>query len=171
MDSILKLASPAEDQMLDEKHHSSESSLKIISFRLADQVFCLDIMAVKEIRVWQKATPLPHSPDYVLGFINLRGKVIPVVDMAVRLGLPAINPTEQSAIIVIDEGDRGVGILVESVSDMVTVKPEDMQPVPDVMSDEEKQLTKGIVPVGDDMIFFLDLKSLFGVVDESESVV
>lgn len=151
--------------MRDEKLHSSEPSLKIISFRLADQVFCLDIMAVKEIRVWQKATPLPHSPDFVLGFINLRGKVIPVVDMALRLGLPAIEPTEQSAIIVIDEGDRGVGILVESVSDMVTVKPEDMQPVPDVMSDEEKQLTKGIVPVGDDMICFLELKSLFGTVN------
>ena len=144
---------------------STEQTLKIISFRLGDQVFCLDIMAVKEIRVWVKATPLPHSPDYVLGFINLRGRVIPVVDMALRLGLPAIEPTEQSAIIVIDEGDRGVGILVESVSDMVSVKPEEMQPVPDVMSDEEKALTKGIVPVGDDMICFLDLKGLFDQVD------
>jgi len=147
--------------MRDENANSSEPTLKIISFRLGDQVFCLDIMAVKEIRVWVKATPLPHSPDYVLGFINLRGRVIPVVDMALRLGLRAIEPTEQSAIIVIDEGDRGVGILVESVSDMVSVKPEEMQPVPDVMSDEEKALTKGIVPVGDDMICFLDLKGLF----------
>lgn len=151
--------------MRDENANSSEPTLKIISFRLGDQVFCLDIMAVKEIRVWVKATPLPHSPDYVLGFINLRGRVIPVVDMAVRLGLPAVEPTEQSAIIVIDEGDRGVGILVESVSDMVSVKPEEMQPVPDVMSDEEKALTKGIVPVGEDMICFLDLKGLFDHVD------
>ncbi|WP_193177401.1 chemotaxis protein CheW [Oricola nitratireducens] len=147
---------------------SSEPTLKIISFRLGDQVFCLDIMVVREIRVWVKATPLPHSPDYVLGFINLRGRVIPVVDMALRLGLPAVQPTEQSAIIVIDEGERGVGILVESVSDMVSVKPEEMQPVPDVMSDEEKALTKGIVPVGDDMICFLDLKGLFDSVDDVE---
>lgn len=153
--------------MRDSNVSSSEPILKIISFRLADQVFCLDIMAVKEIRVWQKATPLPHSPEYVLGFINLRGKVIPVVDMALRLGLPAIQPTEQSAIIVIDEGDRGVGILVDSVSDMVTVKPEEMQPVPDVMSAEEKALTRGIVPVGDDMVCFLDLTTLFDTVQDS----
>ena len=153
--------------MRDSNVNTSEPILKIISFRLSDQVFCLDIMAVKEIRVWQKATPLPHSPDYVLGFINLRGKVIPVVDMALRLGLPAIQPTEQSAIIVIDEGDRGVGILVDSVSDMVTVKPEEMQPVPDVMSAEEKALTRGIVPVGDDMVCFLDLKTLFDTVQEN----
>ena len=87
--------------------------------------------------------------------------------MALRLGLPAIQPTEQSAIIVIEEGDRGVGILVDSVSDMVTVKPEEMQPVPDVMSAEEKALTRGIVPVGDDMVCFLDLKTLFDTVQDN----
>ena len=145
---------------------STEQTLKIISFHLGEQVFCLDIMAVREIRVWVKATPLPHSPGYVLGFINLRGSVIPVVDLALRLGLPAIKPTEQSAIIVIDSGKSLVGILVESVSDMVTVNPADMQPVPDMLSDEEKALTKGIVPVADDMICFLDLSSLFETVED-----
>ena len=156
--------------MTGDQSGSVEQTLKIISFHLGDQTFCLDIMAVKEIRVSVKATPLPNSPDYVLGLINLRGSVIPVVDMAMRLGLQAIEPSEQSAIIVIDFGETMVGILVDSVSDMVSVNPADIQPMPDVLSDEEKALTRGIVPVGSDMICFLELSTLFQHVEVLKEV-
>jgi purine-binding chemotaxis protein CheW len=86
-----------------------EASVDIISFRLADQVYCVDIMAVREIRGWAPCTRMPHSPDHVLGVINLRGTVIPVVDVAVRIGLEPANPTERSAIIVIDQGKASSG--------------------------------------------------------------
>lgn len=138
-----------------------ESSNKIVSFHLGNQVFCLDIMAVREIRGWAQTTPLPHAPDYVLGVINLRGAVIPVIDMAVRLGLPATEPTERSAIIVTDEGDKFVGLLVESVSDLISIEPSDLQNIPDVLPADIKLLAKAIVPVGDQMICFLNLEPLF----------
>lgn len=141
--------------------HSAKSSDKIVSFHLGDQVFCLDIMAVREIRGWAQTTPLPHSPDYVLGVINLRGAVIPVIDMAVRLGLPATEPSERSAIIVTDWGDRFIGLLVESVSDLININPGDLQQIPDVLPAEIKMLAKAIVPVNDQMICFLNLAPLF----------
>lgn len=134
---------------------------KIVSFHLGEQVFCLDIMTVREIRGWQQTTPLPHSPDYVLGVINLRGAVIPVIDMAVRLGLPATVPSERSAIIVTDEGDRFFGLLVENVSDLISFNPADMQKIPDVLPQEIRTLAKGIIPVNEQMICFLNLGPLF----------
>lgn len=73
---------------------------ELISFRIGAQEFCVDIMAVREIRGWTPATPLPHSPAYVRGVINLRGAVLPIVDLAERLGLPPSTPTQRHVIIV-----------------------------------------------------------------------
>jgi purine-binding chemotaxis protein CheW len=86
--------------MNETQNDNKTSGLEIISFFLGDQVFSVNIMAVREIRGWAPATPLAHAPAHVMGVINLRGTVIPVIDMALRLGLEAIKPTERSAIIV-----------------------------------------------------------------------
>lgn len=141
-------------------------TLEIISFHLGGQIFCVNIMSVREIRGWAPSTTLPHSPAHVLGVINLRGSVIPVIDMAVRLGLPAIKPTERSAIIVTNIAGKLVGLLVENVSDMITVKAEDLQPAPDVLPESERALTKAIIPVDQQMICYLDLDALFPDVEE-----
>jgi purine-binding chemotaxis protein CheW len=138
-------------------------SMEIISFNIGEQVYCVDIMAVREIRGWAPCTPMPHAPAHVLGVINLRGTVIPVIDVAMRIGMTAAEPTERSAIIVIDQGDMQVGLLVESVSDMVTVAESDLQPVPDVLPDAQQSLAKAIVATGDQMICFLDPEPLIGV--------
>src|SRR6218665_689847 len=89
----------------------SASQLEIVSFHLGDQEFCIDIMAIREIRGWAPVTPMPHTPPYVLGLINLRGAVIPVIDMACRLGMKMTEPSERSAIIVTDIGGKVVGLL------------------------------------------------------------
>ena len=141
-------------------------TLEIISFHLGEQVFCVNIMSVREIRGWAPSTMLPHSPPHVLGVINLRGSVIPVIDMAIRLGLPAIKPTERSAIIVTNIAGKLVGLLVENVSDMITVKAEDLQPAPEVMPSAERGLTKAIIPVAEQMICYLDLDALFPDTEE-----
>ncbi|MBW3097579.1 chemotaxis protein CheW [Pseudohoeflea coraliihabitans] len=136
-------------------------SLEIISFHLGGQIFCVNIMAVREIRGWAPSTALPHTPSHVLGVINLRGSVIPVIDMAARLGLPAIEPTERSAIIVTNIAGKLVGLLVENVSDMITVENAQLQPAPKVMPEAERALTRAIIPVEDQMICYLDLDALF----------
>lgn len=106
----------------------SGAYLEIVSFHLADQEFCIDIMAIREIRGWAPVTPMPHTPPYVLGLINLRGAVIPVIDMACRLGMKMTEPSERSAIIVTDIAGKLVGLLVEQVSDMMSIRAEDLQP-------------------------------------------
>ena len=134
--------------------------LEIISFHLGNQVFCVNIMSVREIRGWAPATPLAHAPKHVLGVINLRGTVIPVIDMALRLGLEAIDPTERSAIIVASIRGQLVGLLVDNVSDMVTVTEDEIQSVPEVGATEVQRMTTSIIAKDKQMISHLDLDSL-----------
>lgn len=135
-------------------------ALEIISFHLADQVFSVNIMSVREIRGWAPVTPLAHSPRHVLGVINLRGTVIPVIDMAIRLGLDPIQPTERSAIIVADVRNQLVGLLVEYVSDMITVSTEQMQSVPEIGASEIQNMTSAVISQDDQMISHLDLDAV-----------
>ncbi|KJS17984.1 MAG: chemotaxis protein CheW [Hoeflea sp. BRH_c9] len=135
--------------------------LGVISFHLGERVFCVNIMAVREIRGWAPSTMLPHSPPHVLGVINLRGSVIPVIDMAIRLGLAPIEPTNRSAIIVTNISGKLVGLLVENVSDMITVSATDLQAAPNLTSTAQSSLTAAIIPVDDQMICYLDLDALF----------
>jgi purine-binding chemotaxis protein CheW len=102
--------------------------LELISFRIEEQEFCLDIMSVREIRGWTAATPLPHSPSYVRGVINLRGAVLPILDLKARLGLGASEPTARSVIIVVHIGARLVGLLVDGVSEILAVDRAAVQP-------------------------------------------
>jgi len=142
------------------------SDLKIISFFLGQQVFSVNIMSVREIRGWTPATPLAHVPRHVLGVINLRGTVIPVIDMALRLGLAAITPTERSAIIVASVRGQLVGLLVDNVSDMVTVATDEIQSVPEVGATEVQRMTVSIISKDRQMISHLDLDSVLDEVGE-----
>jgi len=136
------------------------SGLEIIAFFLGEQVFSVDIMAVREIRGWAPATPLAHAPKYVLGVINLRGTVIPVIDLAQRLGLVAADPSERSAIIVTSIRDQLVGLLVDNVSDMVTVAESEIQSVPEVGITMVQKTTTAIIAKDNQMISHLDIDSL-----------
>lgn len=148
--------------MTEEVLETERKTTDIISFHICDQVYCVDAMAVREIRGWAPCTVIPHAPAHMLGVINLRGSVIPIIDVAMRLGLESVEPTERSAIIVIEQGDKLAGLLVESVSDMLTVKLSDFQPVPDVMPNEKQALVKGIITSGEQMISYLDPELLIG---------
>lgn len=141
--------------------NDNSRSIEIISFYLGGQFFCVDIMAVREIRSWVPTTMLPYSPAYVLGVINLRGSIIPVIDLAIRLGLAPTEPTERSAIIISQVSGKLVGLLAESVSDMMTVKESQLQPPPDVLPEAERALTKAIIPIENQMLCCLDLDMLF----------
>ena len=138
----------------------SGAYLEIVSFHLGDQEFCIDIMAIREIRGWAPVTPMPHTPPYVLGLINLRGAVIPVIDMACRLGMKMTEPSERSAIIVTDIAGKLVGLLVEQVSDMMTIKSEDLQPAPEIIPEAQRAFCRGIVALEKTMVCFLNLDTV-----------
>ncbi len=130
---------------------------ELIAFRVGRQEFCINVMMVREIRGWTAATSLPRSPRYIRGVINLRGAVLPIVDLAVRLGLPATEPTARNVIIVVQIGQQQVGLLVDAVSDILTANNMNIQPSPDVSSDLVKTFVKGLLPVDGRMISLIAL--------------
>ena len=133
------------------------SGRELISFRIGAQEFCVDIMAVREIRGWTAATALPRSPAFVRGVINLRGAVLPIVDLAARLGFASAEPTDRHVIIVAQIGHQMVGLLVDAVSDILTVTDDLIQPTPDVASDTAKTFVRGLLAVDGRMLSLLGL--------------
>jgi purine-binding chemotaxis protein CheW len=138
---------------------------ELISFRIGAQEFCVDIMAVREIRGWTAATALPQSPSFVRGVINLRGAVLPIVDLAARLGFEATDASDRHVIIVAQIGAQMVGLLVDAVSDILTVTDDAIQPTPDVASDTAKTFVRGLLAIDGRMI---SLVGLDHVLPESE---
>ncbi|WP_157017976.1 chemotaxis protein CheW [Mesorhizobium xinjiangense] len=140
--------------------HDTASSNELIAFRLGGQEFCVDIMSVRDIRGWTPTTPLPHSPDYVKGVINLRGSVLPVIDLAARLGFSSTEPTARHVIIVTQVGTQSVGLLVDAVSDILTITDDKIQPTPDVASALARCFMKGVLAVEGRMISLIGLDSV-----------
>jgi len=139
---------------------SLDEHRELISFRIADQEFCLDIMAVREIRGWAPATPLPHSPPYVRGVINLRGAVLPILDLKGRLGLGPCEPSARSVIIVVHIGSRLVGLLVDAVSEILAADQSAIQPTPNVGCDTVGRFVRGIIAQEGRMISWIALDDI-----------
>lgn len=131
-----------------------------IAFKLVNHDYCIDISAVREIRGWSPTTPLPHSPDYVTGLFNLRGAVIPVVNLATRLGLPSEEPSARHVVIVVRVREQLCGILVDAVSDILTVAADALQPTPDVGSGQARSFVTNVISIDDRMIRLIDLASV-----------
>jgi purine-binding chemotaxis protein CheW len=108
---------------------------ELLSVRIGDQDFALDIMAVREIRGWIASTPLPHAPSFIKGMINLRGVVLAIVDLAERLGLPTRDPDSSSVVVVVEARGRIIGLVVDAVSDIIAVNDDMVQSPPDVGAD------------------------------------
>jgi purine-binding chemotaxis protein CheW len=130
---------------------------ELISFRIGEQEFCVDIMAVREIRGWTPATPVPHSPRFVRGVINLRGAVLPVIDLADRLGLGTAVETARHVIIVVQIGTRIVGLLVDAVCDILSTADHTVQRTPDLAGDQMQSFVKGLIALEGRMISLIDL--------------
>ena len=144
---------------------ASAAVQELVAFRIGNQEFCVDIMSVREIRGWTPATPIPHAPRFVKGVINLRGAVLPIVDLAVRLGLPSVEATARHVIIVSQIGDRVAGLLVDAVSDILSLDVELIQPTPDVDSQIARSFVRGVVAMEGRMISIITLDSLLPVMD------
>ncbi len=134
------------------------SQTEYLSFGIGEQEYSIDIMSVREIRGWTKTTSLPHAPRFVRGVINLRGTVLPVVDLAMRLGLEETEPEERNVIIVVDVGSRVMGLRVDAVSDILSFGPDQLQPPPDVTSSNSSPFVKALTILDDRMVRLLDLE-------------
>lgn len=110
--------------------HLAAGRMEIILLEVAGHAFCIDIGSVREIRGFTASTPLPQAPDYVLGVINLRGAVMPVLDLRARLGLGVTEVTGRHVIVVVHNEDRPAGLLVDAVQETMLLDLAQLQPPP-----------------------------------------
>jgi purine-binding chemotaxis protein CheW len=133
---------------------------QLITFQIDDKLLGVDIMAVREIRVWTPTTKIPHAPAYVRGVVNLRGTVLPVIDLSSRLGWGDTEASARHVIIVMEIGHQLHGLIVDSVNDIVLIDEATMQPPPDLGDPLVPFFIEGLATVDDHMAMVLDLKSL-----------
>ncbi|WP_417722776.1 chemotaxis protein CheW [Salipiger sp.] len=146
--------------MLDATEGPTETQFEFITFSAGNQSFCLEITQIREIRRWTPVTRLPHTPDDVLGVMNLRGAVIPIFDLAARFGLGSTADNERNVVIVTASGDTTVGLLVESVSEILSVRKSAIQETPDLKSEAARQAILGVISVGETMVRVVNLDAV-----------
>ena len=136
------------------------SMLELISFEIGGQDYCIDVRSVREIRGWTPTTPMPQTPDYILWVINLRGAVMPVLDLRCRLGLGRTEPSSRHVIVVIQHGTRMAGVLVDGVQETFQLAASLLQSPPAMDSDADNQFVDAIIPLEGRMLSRLVVGSL-----------
>ncbi len=152
--------------------HASKSTAaeaethQVLTFVLGSETYGVDILRVQEIRGWSAVTKIPNSPPHVLGVLNLRGSIVPVVDLRKRFSLEQAEYTAITVIIVLsvrgEAGRRDFGVVVDGVSDVVDVQASAVRPTPDLGCRAATDHIRGLVPVNDRMVVLLDLDRLIG---------
>jgi len=130
---------------------------QIVVFRLVEESYAIDIFRVNEIIRMRDITPIPHTDAHIRGLVNLRGKTIPVVDLRVRFGLPIEETTEKTRIIVVESTDGLIGIIVDEVSEVVTLESEDIEPTPTLVASVGTDFVSGVAKRAGKLITMLDL--------------
>jgi Chemotaxis signal transduction protein len=138
----------------------TEGARQYIKFLATGQEYATDIMGVREIRGWTETTVVPHAPDYIRGVVNLRGVVLPVIDLKSRLGLGRTDVTAANVIIVLQSGVRATGILVDAVLDIMALTEDQIQPMPDVVRERDNDYVEGMVVLDGHMVTLLGIDKL-----------
>lgn len=142
---------------------------ELISFRIGAQEFCVDIMAIREIRGWTAATALPQSPSFVRGVINLRGAVVPVVDLASRFGGKPSQITRRSCIVILEleseAGDQVIGVVVDAVNEVLEIAAADIEPPPSFGTRIRTDFIHGMGKVQERFVIILNVNNVLSTED------
>lgn len=151
----------SKDQTLHPLTNRSNEGTQLLTFLLAREEYGVDILRVQEIRGWAPTTQLPNTPSYVKGIINLRGTVVPIVDLRQRFNLESVayGPTTVVVVVKVMAGERSrtMGIVVDAVSDVYNVAPADLKPAPDFGGAIGTEYLKGLVTMNEKMLIVLDI--------------
>ena len=135
-----------------------------LTFILGSEEYGVDILRVQEIKGWDSVTPIPNTPEYIKGVINLRGTIVPIVDLRQRFNMPEIEYGPITVVIVLKiecaDRDRIMGIVVDGVSDVYDVPPEEMKAAPDFGNVVDTEFVRGLATVEEKMIIILDIDHL-----------
>jgi purine-binding chemotaxis protein CheW len=142
----------------------ADASQQVLTFSVGAETYAVDILLVQEIRGWAPVTRLPQAPTYMLGMLNLRGSIVPVIDMRLRLGLAQPRFTPVTVIVVLSvrtsSGRREFGLVVDSVSDVVDIGAAELKETPSLGNKSSVELIKGLAAVADRMLILLNVDEL-----------
>jgi purine-binding chemotaxis protein CheW len=145
-----------------DRQANGENTKQFITFTLGPEEYGIDIMVVREIKGWTDTTMIPNAPTHVRGVINLRGIIVPIFDLRARFGMGLTTPTKMHVVIIVAAGTRTIGLLVDTVSDIISVDPKAIRPVPEMGLPTDDQFLDGLVALEDRMVTLVSLAGLFG---------
>lgn len=164
LESTEKQSEPGNGLVGPEPHMDSpminDDVVELLAFTMSEQFFAVDIMMVREIRGWTHPTPLPHAPECMMGVINLRGTVLPIIDLSQRLGNGPTDANARNVIIVVEVGSHLAGLLVDAVSDILTLNTSSFQPPPEMPGQSGTAFVDALSIVDEEMVRIIDLEAL-----------
>lgn len=156
--------STAENQEFDGGHDIAANTDQFLTFMLAGEEYGIDILRVQEIKGWEEATEIPNTPDYIQGVINIRGTIVPIIDLRRRFNLDLLEYGATTVVIVlrVESGERSriMGVVVDAVSDVYNVPGDEMKPPPDFGTAISIEFVRGLATVDDKMVIMLDIDRL-----------
>lgn len=146
----------------------NESELvQYLTFMMAQEEYGIEILSVQEIRGWEAMTSIPNAPDYVKGVINLRGTVVPVIDLRLRFQLEKVDYSDITVVVIvkvlIEDNEKIMGIVVDAVSDVYNLDKDAAAQTPDIGEVANKEFIDGLINVGDKMVVLLDLEKILDI--------
>ena len=154
----------SDNMQLQEAISTSDENQQYLTFILEGEEYGVDILKVHEIKGWSPTTPIPNTPDYMKGVINLRGTIVPVIDLRQRFGLEALDYGPTTVVIVLnvtsERGEQVMGMVVDAVSDTYTITNESLKPAPDMGGVISTDFITGLATVENKMVILLDIDHL-----------
>ena len=147
--------------MQDKIHSDVQNNNRFLTFFIEDEQYGLDISRIKEIITLMPITHIPKTPDFVKGVINLRGSIIPVIDVRLKFGIAAVEPTVDTAIIIYEIDNVSIGFIVDYVEDVVTINTDVISDAPDFGASIDTTFIAGVAEIKEGVIMILDLKNIF----------
>lgn len=139
---------------------SNDEILQWVTYRLGEETYGINVMQVQEVLRYTEIAPVPGAPDYVLGIINLRGNVVTVIDTRSRFGLPPTEITDNTRIVIIESDEQVVGILVDSVAEVVYLRSSEIDSAPNVGTEESAKFIQGVSNRDGELLILVDLNKL-----------
>jgi purine-binding chemotaxis protein CheW len=133
---------------------------EFLTFTLGNEEYGMDILKVQEIRGYDAVTTIANTPEFIKGVINLRGTIVPIVDLRIKFHLGTVEYNQLTVVIILNLGHRVVGIVVDSVSDVLALTPEQIRPAPDLSAGLDTRYLMGLGTVGERMLILVDIEKL-----------
>lgn len=144
---------------------AAQAGAEFLSFRLGAEEYGIDILRVQEIRSYEVPTRIANAPSFIKGVVNLRGVIVPVVDLRIKLNCESVEYNGFTVVIVLNVHGRVVGAVVDSVSDVLELSPELIKPAPEMHSTVDTGFVTGIASVGERMLILMDIEALMSGAD------